>query len=89
MCCRSLFAFCEVEATDSYLMRLDEVNSYEVPRYSDSESRMNTKILRKHSNAKCLMQIPRSQSDFLSSLEQFLCQKHELLSDDENTGHPA
>lgn len=89
MCCRSLFAFCEVEATDSYLMRLDEVNSYEVPRYSDSEGRMNTKILCKHSNAKCLMQIPRSQSDFLSSLAQFLCQKHDLLSEDENTGHPA
>lgn len=72
ICCNSLFPFCEVEITDSYLMRFYEVNSYEEPRHSGDEGRINTKTLCKHSNAKCLMQIPCSQSDFLSSFAQFL-----------------
>lgn len=69
-------------------MRFYEVNSYEVPRHSDDEGHINTKILCKHSNAKCLMQIPCSQSDFLSSLAQFLCQVNIVFSD-ENTGPSA
>lgn len=65
-------------------MRFYEVNSSEVPRHSDDEGCTNTKILCKHSNAKCLMQIPCSWSDFLSSIAQFLCQVNISLLD-ENT----
>lgn len=80
ICYSSLFPFCEVEITYSCLMRFYEVNGCEVPRHSDDEGRINMKILCKHSNAKCLMQIPCSQPDFLSSLAQFLCQVNILLS---------
>lgn len=58
-------------------MRFHEVNSSEVPRHS-GESCINTKMLCKHRHAKCLMQIPCFQPDFLSSLAQFLCQGNGL-----------
>lgn len=69
-------------------MRFYEVNSYEVPRRSDDEGSISTKILCKRRNAKYLMQIPCSQPDFLSFPAQFLCQLNILLSD-ENIGPSA
>jgi len=52
-----------------------EVNSWEVSRHPDEdEGHISTKIPCKQSNAKFLLQISSSQSDFLSSLAQWLCQ---------------
>lgn len=72
----SLFAFWEVEITDSHLMRFYEVKSCEhVSRQpGEDEGHTSTKILCKRSNAKRLIQIRCSQSDFFSSLARYLCQ---------------